>query len=563
VADPLKWSDEHPHLYTLLLTVKDESGAVLEVERCRVGFRQVAVRDGAILINGAPVYFRGVNRHEHDPERGHAVTVESMLEDILLMKRFNINAVRTCHYPDDPRWYDLCDEYGLYVIDEANIESHGVWDRLTKDPEWKEAFLDRGSRMVERDKNHPSVIIWSMGNESGHGPNHAALADWIHAHDSTRPVHYESARDEPYVDIISTMYPKVDVLAQAAQVPGETRPFIMCEYAHAMGNGPGNLVEYWEVIEQYPRLRGGFIWDWVDQGILRHTEDGEPWYAYGGDFGDEPSSFSFCINGIVFPDRSLHPAMWEVKKVYQPVAIEAVDPNQGIVRVRNRYFHSDLSGLKIAWKLSADHEVLQAGVLSPLRTPPGQSEEIVVPFARPASEPGVEQWLELSFRLAEDQTWADADHEVAWEQLPLPDRVPAEPLSLDGMPVLALKESAEEAVITGSDFRLAFDREAGRITSLLYAGRELLAAGPRLNVWRAPTENDLNTWGDERAAIHWREVGYDQLAESVEHVWVTQPWPEKIEIGVRSVLQVPEGAELLPEDVASRFGMWRRASTLA
>jgi beta-galactosidase len=297
VANPKKWDGEHPNLYRLLIQLKDAKGDILEVERCRVGFRSVEINDGKVLINGVPIYFRGVNRHEHDPVHGHVVTVESMIEDILLMKRFNINAVRTCHYPDDPRWYDLCDQYGIYLIDEANVESHGLWDRFTKDPEWELAFVERGSRMVERDKNHPSIIIWSLGNESGEGPNHAAMADWIHQHDPTRPIFYDSGDRAPYLDILSKMYPKLDVLARAAQEPGETRPFIMCEYVHAMGNSPGNLKEYWEVIEAHPRLRGGFIWDWVDQGIRQVTKDGIEWYAYGGDFGDEPHSSTFCCNG--------------------------------------------------------------------------------------------------------------------------------------------------------------------------------------------------------------------------------------------------------------------------
>jgi beta-galactosidase/beta-glucuronidase len=241
----------------------------------------VKIKNEQILVNGVPILFKGVDRHEWDPDRGRAITRDMMIQDIRIMKQNNINAVRTCHYPDDPLWYDLCDQYGIYLIDEANIESHGVWDRLNKDPEWRTAFLERGSRMVERDKNHPCVVIWSMGNESGYGPNHAALADWIHQNDPTRPVHYESARDEPYLDIVSVMYPPLSRLIDLATRPGETRPLIMCEYAHAMGNSPGNLKEYWDVIEAYPRLRGGFVWDWVDQGIRRVTEDGEVWYANG------------------------------------------------------------------------------------------------------------------------------------------------------------------------------------------------------------------------------------------------------------------------------------------
>ncbi|MFN2285065.1 MAG: glycoside hydrolase family 2 TIM barrel-domain containing protein, partial [Anaerolineae bacterium] len=295
VINPLKWSAEHPNLYVLLLTLKDPAGNGLEVERCNVGFRKVEIKDGKILVNGAAVYFYGVNRHEHDPDTGHAVSVESMIEDILLMKRFNVNAVRTCHYPDDPRWYDLCDQYGLYLIDETNIETHGVWDEPTRDPVWLTAFMERGSRMVKRDKNHPSIVIWSLGNESGHGPNHAAMAKWIHGHDPTRPVFYDSADHEPYVDIVSKMYPSLERLIELAERPGETRPFIMCEYAHAMGNSPGNLKEYWDLIAQYPRVRGGFVWDWVDQGLRRTTQDGVEWFAYGGDYGESPHDGSFCI----------------------------------------------------------------------------------------------------------------------------------------------------------------------------------------------------------------------------------------------------------------------------
>ena len=545
VTNPKKWSAEFPNLYPLALSLKNKGGSVIESEQCHVGFRQVEIKDGKILVNGAPVYFRGVNRHEHDPIRGHAVSVDSMVEDILLMKRFNVNAVRTCHYPDDPRWYDLCDQYGLYLIDEANIESHGVWDRLAKDPAWKTAFLERGSRMVERDKNHPSVIIWSMGNESGYGPNHAVLADWIHQHDPTRPVHYESARNEPYLDIVSVMYPKVNHLVALAQQPGEMRPLIMCEYAHSMGNSPGNLKEYWEVIEAYPRLRGGFIWDWVDQGIRRVTEDGKEWYAYGGDFGDEPNHGSFCINGLIFPDRTIHPSLWEVKKVYQPVQVEAVDLLAGKVEVINKHFFSDLGGLTITWKLSADDGLLQAGQLPRLNTPAGGRDVIIIPFAKPKFEAGVEYWLTLNFTLAEDASWAGKGHEVAWEQFKIPfeARAVAE-LPIAEMPGLKLTQTEAQVVAEGPEFRLALDRKEGAISSLRYRENELVTRGPRLNFWRAPTENDLNTWGDERAAIHWREVGLDQLAEQVTGVKVAQLMPPVVRIAVSSLITIREGAVL-------------------
>jgi beta-galactosidase len=544
VANPLKWSEEHPNLYHLLIQLKDARGNLLEVERCQVGFRAVEIKDGKVLVNGAPVYFRGVNRHEHDPVRGHAITVESMIEDILLMKRFNINAVRTCHYPDDPRWYDLCDEYGIYLIDEANVETHGVWDKLAKNPEWQLAFVERASRMVERDKNHPSVIIWSLGNESGEGPNHAAMADWIHQHDPTRPLFYDAGGKAAYLDILSAMYPKLDALAKAGSEEGETRPFIMCEYAHAMGNSPGNLKEYWEVIEAHPRLRGGFIWDWVDQGIRQVTGDGKVWYAYGGDYGDEPSSFSFCCNGIVFPDRSLHPAMWEVKKVYQPVRAEAVDLLAGKVAVSNRYLFSDLGGLEIAWKLSADGRVLQTGRLPRLHTPPAGREILTLPFEKPKLEPGVEYWLTLSFTLVEDTPWATKGHEVAWEQFKVPWEVSAAPVLPDEiMPALKLAETGEQIIVEGEVFQLVFDRQAGTISSLRHQGYELIERGPKINFWRAPTENDLNTWGDERAAIHWREVGLDQLEERISTVSVIQLKPQVVQITVKSLVTLHPGAE--------------------
>jgi len=545
VAQPQKWDEEHPNLYRLAIQLKDDEGNLLEVEQCQVGFRAVEIKDGKVLVNGTPIYFRGVNRHEHDPVRGHAVTVESMIEDIMLMKHFNINAVRTCHYPDDPCWYDLCDQYGIYLIDEANVESHGLWDRFTKDPEWQLAFVERGSRMVERDKNHPSIIIWSLGNESGEGPNHAAMAEWIHQHDPTRPVFYDAGGRAPYLDILSAMYPKLDALARAGQEPGETRPFIMCEYAHAMGNSPGNLKEYWEVIETHPRLRGGFIWDWVDQGILQMTKDGKQWYAYGGDFGDEPSSFSFCCNGIVFPDRSLHPAMWEVKKVYQPVQVDAVDLLVGKVAVINRYFFSDLSGLDLSWNLTSGERILQTGHLHRLHTPPSEREIVIVPFEKPELEPDAEHWLTLSFTLAEKTPWAEKGHEVAWEQFKVPWDVPEVPVTPEeGQSALEVIETQDQVKVNGRDFKLIFDKQAGTITSWLYRETELIQRGPRINFWRAPTENDLNTWGDERAAIRWREVGLDQLEECVSKVSVTQPKPQMAQVMVESVVALRPGAKL-------------------
>jgi beta-galactosidase len=530
VLAPRKWSAEQPYLYTLVLALKDASGRVLEVESCKVGFRQVELRNGQLLVNGAPILIGGVNRHEHEPVRGHAVTVESMVEDILLMKRHNINGVRTSHYPNDPRWYELCDQYGLYVYDEANIESHGVWDQLAKDPSWKTAFMERGIRMVERDKNHPCVIVWSMGNESGYGPNHEALADWMHQHDPTRLVHYHPAGDDPHVDILGPMYPAVDKIIEMAQVEGETRPVIMCEYAHSMGNSTGNLREYWQAIETYPRLQGGFIWDWVDQGLEQVTQQGERWYAYGGDFGDEPNDGNFCINGLIDPDRVAHPGLREYQKILEPVRARWADAAKGEAEISNRYHFSDLSGLDISWRLESEGKVVEQGALPAMTLGPGQSAIVRVPFDKPALAPGAECWLTLSFRLAQETLWASQGHEVAWTQLQVPCAASTRAaLRIDGMPALEMREWSTAVTVRGREWLLRFGKRKGALYSLEFRGKELLKSGPLLNIWRAPTDNDAR-----RMAADWRQAGLDRLAHTVREIQVSQPSPQMVRIVVQA-----------------------------
>ena len=320
VQRPHKWNAEEPYLYTLLITLADSAGKTLEVQSLRVGFRQVEVRAQQLLVNGVAIKLKGVDRHDTHPDLGHAVPYESMLQDITLMKQHNINTVRTSHYPNDPRWYDLCDQYGMYIVDEADLECHGFGitgdiNEISDDPAWEAAYVDRAERMVERDKNHACIIIWSLGNEAGYGRNHDAMAAWIRAHDPTRLIHYEGAFDAKVVDIVSVMYPKVDYLIQQGSKTDDARPFFMCEYAHAMGNGPGNLKEYWEAIYAHPRLIGGCVWEWVDHGIRQHTSAGEEWFAYGGDFGDLPNDGNFCIDGLNFPDRIPHTGLTEYKKI--------------------------------------------------------------------------------------------------------------------------------------------------------------------------------------------------------------------------------------------------------
>ncbi|MCP5039664.1 MAG: DUF4981 domain-containing protein, partial [bacterium] len=424
------WSAEAPNRYRLVTSLLDGKGRLLEVVRMHVGFRRVEVRDRELLINGEPVLINGVNRHDHDDERGKAVTRESMRRDVELMKQFNFNAVRTAHYPNDPHFLDLCDELGLYVVDEANAESHAYLRSLCDDPRYARAFRERVTRMVERDKNHPSIIAWSLGNESGIGACHEEAAAWVRREDPTRPVHYEGAldwdwyRDHPATDVICPMYPSVDEIIRWARKARDNRPLIMCEYAHAMGNSSGNLGEYWDAIEAHHGLQGGFIWDWLDQGIRCTDERGRSYWAYGGDFGDAPHDANFCINGMVWPDRRPHPAMWEIKKIGQPVRVEAKSLRRGVVRLINRQWFSDLDWLEGRFELLVDGKPVQRGKLPRLDLAPGERRDVELDIAPPTLSPGQECWLELRFRTRRALAWAPRGHEVAWEQLPWPGRAP-------------------------------------------------------------------------------------------------------------------------------------------
>jgi len=540
VENPDKWSAEHPTLYTLLVALRDSSGRVVHVERARIGFRKIEWKSGEICVNGVPVLIQGVNRHEHDPETGHTLSVASMMADIRVMKRFNINSVRTCHYPDDPRWYDLCDEYGLYVLDEANIESHGIWDVPAKLPAWREAFIDRVTRMVARDKNHPSIIGWSLGNEAGYGPNFVDCANWLHENEPTRFVHYHPGYADEALDVISLMYPSIDSLAEHAADETETRPVIMCEYAHAMGNSPGAFKEYWDVVRSYPRAVGGYVWDWVDQGLARTTEDGELWYAYGGDYGDEPNDNNFCLNGLIWPDRVPHPSLWEYKKVLEPVLVEAVDLAAGTVRITNRYALTDLSGLNIAWSVMTDGETLQSGSLPRMSTPPGESETVSLGYTRPEAGPlpdavpGTEMWLKLSFTLAESEPMMPKGHEVAWTQFQLPVSAPAETAALAVMPVIEVEEAATAVVVRGAGFAVTFDRASGRISAWEQNGRPVVVDGPAMSLWRAPTDNDAKQFG-----ALWHEAGLDTLAESATSLTVERAATNLVRVRVDAATTAP------------------------
>jgi beta-galactosidase len=393
VPDARYWSHESPALYAVTVTVERE-GRHIESAAFLTGFRTVTVADRELRINGKKIYIKGVNRHEHDERTGKTLSVESMLRDIALLKEHNFNAVRTCHYPNDERWYELCDRYGIYLVDEANIECHAFYNQISRDPRWAYAFSARVQRMVERDKNHPSIIIWSLGNEAGEGGNHVANAAWAHWRDKTRPVNYEGfvrpeggqgmftldslARGKGLTDIVGPMYPPIELITNYAKYRDDDRPLIMIEYSHAMGNSNGSLADYWRAIETHRGLQGGFIWDWIDQGLEARTPDGVKYWKYGGDFGDEPSDYDFCLNGLLFPDQSPKPAMAECKKVHSPVRFRAIPGKPHRYQVENRFDWTSLDTAGLRWKIAAADETIACGDMPLPSAAPGETVEVTL-----------------------------------------------------------------------------------------------------------------------------------------------------------------------------------------
>ncbi len=543
VKNPQKWTAETPYLYRLVLTLKDPQGKAIDFESCRVGFRQVEIKDSLILLNGKRLVLRGVDRHEHHPERGRALTEDDMRTEIKLMKQFNFNAVRTSHYPDDPFWYELCDEYGIYLIDEANIETHGVWDDLSNDPLWLHAYMERATRMVLRDKNHASVLFWSLGNESGCGTNHAAMAAWIRTYDPTRLIHYESGRPGPQVsDVYSVMYPDLDMIKQLLADANEKRPVIMCEYAYAKGNSTGNFFKFWDMVDAFPRFQGGCIWDWNDKALVATDEKGQKYWAYGGDFGgdfnyNQPhEDAQMCCNGIVGPDLTPHPGAYEVKKVQAPVGIEAVDILAGRFNVWNKYHTLSLGHLGITWELTEDGHPIQTGNLPPLDVAAGARGKLAIPFQKPEFlQPGAEYHLTIRFLLAIDTPWAAKGHEVAWEQFPVSFPVsPKTTISLSEMPDLNLVADSYQVKVSGADFEAVFSKTEGVLNVYRAHGQELLKSGPRENYFRAPTDIDL-LCGNPPASIHkWRAAGLDRLARTVKSFEAVSINPKLVMVTVHS-----------------------------
>ena len=513
-----KWTAETPNLYTLYIELRNSAGDVAEFIPQRVGFRRVEIRNGQLLVNGKPITVRGVNRHEHDPVTGHVISMDSMLRDMKLMKRFNINAVRTSHYPNDPRWYDLADRYGMYIVDQANIEGH-YWSgkddtkRMGWMPEWYPAFHDRVKSMVERDKNHPSVIMWEMANETGGGHSFARLYGWIKKRDPSRPVQYSDIGLPDYSDIYSPMYKDLRHLEEYARTSPE-KPLILSEYAHAMGNSLGNFQDYWDVIDVHPSLQGGFVWDWSDQTLLERRDDGSVYWAYGGDFGNVKNAGNFCANGLFTADRQPHPHAWELKKVYQPVKIKPGDLNKAEIIVWNRHDFIDLGNYRLVWELQADGEIFEQGILSFPALAPGASQAVTVPHPKLQIKPGVEYFLNVRALATIDLPLVSQDHEVAWEQFKLPWEKPPSFAGDETVRPLKLKENDTDIRVYSDSFSVTFDKREGMLKSWIYRKTELVRTGLELNFWRAPTDNDRGNKMPERLAM-WKEFSSNQKIEWV------------------------------------------------
>lgn len=510
-----RWFAEDPYLHTLVVELLNVGGEVTDARTFKVGIRQVDVIGGAVLVNGRPTEFRGVNRHDHDPDTGKVISLESMRNDIELMKQHNINAIRCAHYPNDERFLDLCDQYGMYVIDEANVECHGAWGIMPNDPAWSAQIQARVERMVERDKNHACVIMWSLGNECGWGPGLADAAGWLRRRDA-RPIHYHPADHDAAVDVIAPMYPSVDELTRLASVT-DARPILMCEYAHSMGNSTGNLDEYWAAVRSHRRLWGGFIWDWADQGLRRPAEiaseatgvpSNHPWIAYGGDFGDTPNDAAFCCNGLVSSDREPHPAMTQVKHVYSPIGFDVIDPNKHRLRIENRHQFLDLQIYAFHWSVETDGIVQQAGLLDPGLVLAGEAAEVTLPVHDGGLLYGHEHWITVRAIRAARTRWAAAGHEIGFAQYRVlgaatPSFTPVhshvEPLEWD------------------------LDEQLGGIGSIRIHGQEVLTGVLAPCVTRAWTENDDAYFGPERAREAWTNAGYDRLERHVRRVTAQDP----------------------------------------
>jgi len=498
ISAPHKWSPDRPYLYDLVMVLTDQHGRTLDVQRSRVGFRQVEIKNRQVLLNGRRLVVRGVNRHEFHPKRGRAVTEEDMRRDIHLMKQLNFNAVRTCHYPNDTRWYDLCDELGLCVVDEANLETHGVGRQLSVDPVWAPAYLERATRLVLRDRNHPCVCFWSLGNESHSGPHHAAMANWIRVFDPTRPVQYESGNPSSLIsDIMVPMYPTLEWVRTVMEDPNEIRPMILSEYAYAKGNASGNFRKFWDFVERYRSFQGGFLWDWADKAILHTIPDGREVYVYGNDLGE---NFDYAsagedptqvLNGLVGPDLALHPGAYEVKNCQAPVRFSLRSLNPLEIAVTNQYHDADLSHLQLEWEIVEDGLIAQSGTVNPPNVEASQTGQLLIGPGLPSGGGEKECFLNVRAVLGQDAPWALKGHVVAWEQFPLvATSAKAERVQCRNGEPTEMESAGENIRVYGGDWSLSWEKESGLLRSWFAGGQERLSGTVTEMLFRAPTDND-------------------------------------------------------------------------
>lgn len=499
IADVNHWTAETPYLYKLFMTVEDD-GQIVEVIPQNVGFRNIRLNGETFLVNGVAIKFKGVNRHDYSPQNGRVVSREEIEKDIILMKQFNINAIRTSHYPNSYYLYDLCDEYGMYLIAETDLECHGFeltgdYKWITDDPSWELAYVSRMTRMIERDKNHPAIIFWSLGNESAFGCNFRKMTDVAHEMDPTRLVHYEGDFDVESADVYSTMYtwienPKKPYLMKDI-IEKSKKPHVHCEYCHAMGNGPGNLKDYQDLVYAHDKLQGGFVWEWFDHGIESFTESGEKYYRYGGDFGDDPSNKDFCIDGLIMPDRTPSPGLYEYKKVIEPITTTAVDIQKGIINLLSRYDFANLDRFNLVYKVMEDDVILQTGFMAVPSIEARANKDIILPYDLSAIKvkPGAHYYVNISYQLREDTSYASSGHELATAQFELP--LYKEGIVVRPEGILNVEKEHTTLHVKGANFSLDFNLVNGNLMNIVRDGMQVLSKGPRLTLWRAPISNDM------------------------------------------------------------------------
>ena len=539
VARPAKWTAETPNLYTTVLSLVGDAKSA-EVLSARTGFRKIEIKDAVFMINGVPVKLKGANRHENWPDTGHYVSEERMVRDLELLKQVNANHVRTSHYTDDPRWYELADEYGIYLVAEANVECHGYMNVLDREPRYEKSIVDRNVANVENLKNHPSVVVWSLGNECGGGSSFKTALAAVKAIDSTRPTHYEPFGGGPNLptDIESQMYTNTTELQRAGEDPKRTKPLYLCEYAHAMNNSMGSVGDYNDLFDKYPTLMGGAIWEWEDQGLWNGRDPNHQYMAYGGDFGDFPNDKYFIHKGVVFSDRSPKPHYPELKRVYQWVSFTPIDVEHGKIGIRNRYAFTNLSKFVPHWTLSEDGVTIDQGTLAPIDLAPGASKEVTLPVKLVSPKAGREYFVQLSFELAKPEVWAKAGYEVATDQFEL--HAAPSVRTMVPQPAGALNLSQDDRSITlkGDRFSVVFDKLQGTISQITRGSMAMLVSGggPKLYLWRAPHRND-----DQWASKSWDKYGVNSLQTTVKEIKATQLSDSSIVVEAALLEQGHEG----------------------